>query len=306
MSTTVNPVRIFIPERLRGKVTPRYVTVLDVYEPDVDNPQIVLTRLVESANARDGWPASNLDDETLEKYGLQPEWRMWWLSTSKLAEHYPHAVERWQVGDTLTIASPWTVDGTEILLPPLTTGDRVTYEEVHRDNLLWVRTSRGERYAMDASCLQRVPAEPATAESVTAEPATDESERIREQEAEIERLRQALAREKTRHQEDVGRIGEALIREAEYREWCSEYDEVVGEINSTLHVPLPTRSTSAVIQFTVTVQVDNATGELRQRIIDEDESWLSGTFSFDVGDDGDAAGSDYFIDSTSVESVHAV
>ena len=304
MSTTVNPVRITIPERLRGKVA--HATVLDVYEPKERNPNIVLTRFVESAGSRDGWPASNLDDETLEKYGLEPEWRMWWLSTSNLAEHYPHAVERWQEGDTLTLASPWTIDGTEILLPPLTTGDRVTYGGVHRNNVLWVTTLEGERYAMDASCLKRVTDEPATDEPVTAEPATDESERVREQAAEIERLKEALARAETLHREDIEKIGETLMREADYREWCSEYDDVVKGVNSALHVSLPTRHVSAAIQFTVTVQVDNATGELRQRLIDGDKSWLASTFSFSVDDDGDADGSDYFIHSESVEGVRVL
>lgn len=61
------------------------------------------------------------------------------------------------------------------------------------------------------------------------------------------RLRQAHAN----HELDIERIGERLIEEANSREWCSVYDEVVAELNRRLNVELPTRER----EYTVEVDV---------------------------------------------------
>ena len=56
------------------------------------------------------------------------------------------------------------------------------------------------------------------------------------------RLRRELADARNKHIKDIEIIGEALLREAERRNWCSEYDEVVDNINARLSVPLPERN----------------------------------------------------------------
>lgn len=61
------------------------------------------------------------------------------------------------------------------------------------------------------------------------------------------RLRQAHAN----HELDIERIGERLIEEANSREWCSVYDEVVADLNRRLNVELPTRER----EYTVEVDV---------------------------------------------------
>lgn len=43
------------------------------------------------------------------------------------------------------------------------------------------------------------------------------------------------------HEEDIRRIGESLISEAEARSWCDDFDTWVDNINQRLCVELPTR-----------------------------------------------------------------
>lgn len=50
------------------------------------------------------------------------------------------------------------------------------------------------------------------------------------------------------HEEDIRKIGESLISEAQARGWCDDFDKWVADINQRLLVELPTR----VRQFTVT------------------------------------------------------
>ena len=50
------------------------------------------------------------------------------------------------------------------------------------------------------------------------------------------------------HEEDIRKIGESLIAEAEARGWCDDFDKWVADINQRLCVELPTR----VREFTVT------------------------------------------------------
>lgn len=50
------------------------------------------------------------------------------------------------------------------------------------------------------------------------------------------------------HEEDIRKIGESLIAEAEARGWCDDFDKWVADINHRLCIELPTR----VREFTVT------------------------------------------------------
>jgi hypothetical protein len=61
-----------------------------------------------------------------------------------------------------------------------------------------------------------------------------------------------LDRAKADHRADIARIGNKLMEEAEDRGWCSEYDDIVDDLNRNLSVELPTRSKD----YTVTVRLN--------------------------------------------------
>ena len=70
----------------------------------------------------------------------------------------------------------------------------------------------------------------------------------------IERIEKA----QQRHRTDIATIGEALMDEAEKRDWCYEYDTVVADLNRNLHVELPVRKRefSVTVNVQVTITVD--------------------------------------------------
>lgn len=85
-----------------------------------------------------------------------------------------------------------------------------------------------------------------------------------------------------RHRADIETIGEALISEAQEREWCGEYDSVIERINGRLSVHLPDRppeereyEVELTITYTHTVTV-TAT--------DEDSAGDQAVENFDSGD----------------------
>jgi predicted transcriptional regulator len=59
--------------------------------------------------------------------------------------------------------------------------------------------------------------------------------------AQAERERDALADWKHRAVQDMGILSSALMREANNRGWCSEYDDVVDYVNSDMNVLQLTR-----------------------------------------------------------------
>lgn len=58
------------------------------------------------------------------------------------------------------------------------------------------------------------------------------------------------------HRRDIDRIGEALLSEAEDRDWCGDYDRVIEQLNERLSVALPTRVKEHTVTVQVTYQVD--------------------------------------------------
>lgn len=100
-----------------------------------------------------------------------------------------------------------------------------------------------------------------------------------EQHAEINRQIESL---RQRYARDIEVIGEALLEEAENRDWCNEYDEFVEGVNSRLGMELPERErefnveVEATYSLTVPVTARNA-DEARERaeesdMIDHDEA----------------------------------
>lgn len=60
---------------------------------------------------------------------------------------------------------------------------------------------------------------------------------------------------RTNHQEDIDRIGRALLAKAEERSWCDEYDEFVDSLNDDLTRPLVTRQRDFTVELTYTVVI---------------------------------------------------
>ncbi len=71
----------------------------------------------------------------------------------------------------------------------------------------------------------------------------------------IETLMADAAQARERHDSDIARIGERLIEEAESRGWCSEFDEIVDELNGSLHVDLPRRVRDYEVTVPITVSI---------------------------------------------------
>jgi hypothetical protein len=68
-------------------------------------------------------------------------------------------------------------------------------------------------------------------------------------------LRTELDAARRAHHDDIAAIGRALLREAEDRDWCQDYDQVIDELNQQLTVPLPERERAWDVSFDVRVTV---------------------------------------------------
>lgn len=77
--------------------------------------------------------------------------------------------------------------------------------------------------------------------------------------AEATRLREHISNISSRHSRDIALIGGVLQEEAENRDWCSDYDDIVDRLNSDLHVELPVRETEHEVEVTGTVTVSFST-----------------------------------------------
>lgn len=62
--------------------------------------------------------------------------------------------------------------------------------------------------------------------------------------------------EQERHEADIKLIGEMLDRKAQEHGWCSEYEDVVKELNEKLNVSLPGRSKRKRITATIEVTLE--------------------------------------------------
>ena len=55
------------------------------------------------------------------------------------------------------------------------------------------------------------------------------------------------------HQDDITRIGQVLLREANRRDWCTDYDTIVAALNTHLHRSLPVREHEHTFEIEVTI-----------------------------------------------------
>jgi hypothetical protein len=65
----------------------------------------------------------------------------------------------------------------------------------------------------------------------------------------------AAKNSRNNHQDDVRRISEALIEEADARGWCDDYDKFVEKLNSKLTVALETREQEYEVSATYILKV---------------------------------------------------
>lgn len=95
-------------------------------------------------------------------------------------------------------------------------------------------------------------------EKTTLELRVETAERLERQ------VRAELERAKATHKQDIERIGERLLEEAESRDWCGDYDEIIDGLNGRLTVRLPERTKRwvALVDVTLRVRVEvDATNE---------------------------------------------
>lgn len=97
---------------------------------------------------------------------------------------------------------------------------------------------------------------------------------------ERDNLRKLLSESKANHQKDIETIGNALIEEAEQRDFCSDYDNFIDELNEKLTIDLPVRKKTfqvtieitRTISTSVTVEVECSHEEDVNDLINEDDS----------------------------------
>ena len=102
----------------------------------------------------------------------------------------------------------------------------------------------------------------------------------------------ARIKRETMHHKDIQTIGEALIEMAEDKDWCSEYDEFINELNGNLYVELPSRRRNYDVTIKVkrevyayvTVQVEATSEEDAQEIVEEDTYSYLDDLPRDIGD----------------------
>lgn len=89
-----------------------------------------------------------------------------------------------------------------------------------------------------------------------------------------EQSESTLRDKRIQHHQDVQQIGERINAEAADRNWCSDYDEIVDELNQKLHVSLPERTenfeVTVDLRYRVTVEVEAKNGDDAVDKVNED------------------------------------
>lgn len=84
----------------------------------------------------------------------------------------------------------------------------------------------------------------------------DLEERLKGAQEQIKRLDNEVSATMAKHRADIAAISERLIAEAEDRDWCDTYDDVIKDLNQELNVKLKVRVQPYVVDtiYTVTVR----------------------------------------------------
>ena len=101
---------------------------------------------------------------------------------------------------------------------------------------------------------------------------------------EVERLRAELAEVQRRYDEDLAQIGELMKDEADRRQWCEEYEEVMERINARIHGTLnaarPTAyevTFSGMVPFSGTIRLDLPTSPTEEQVRDAVRAHFNGS-----------------------------
>lgn len=154
------------------------------------------------------------------------------------------------------MGSTYTVNKDRPRSAALTAGDRVVVLRQYQPNTrygAWVVNRVGEitDFWVSTDDLD-VPVSSAGTGTSDPDPKDAEIEALRTRLADSERRMAGLHRDWER---EVTSLGNLLMREADNRNWCNEYDEIVAKANGDLTYELPTRSKDIDISWTETYTV---------------------------------------------------
>jgi hypothetical protein len=82
-----------------------------------------------------------------------------------------------------------------------------------------------------------------------------------ERDARIRALEGELRRALERHVHDMTTVGEALVAEANVRNWCREYDTFMSSLSGQLHIPLPSREREYDVTLHVSAVISGDVGD---------------------------------------------
>lgn len=93
----------------------------------------------------------------------------------------------------------------------------------------------------------------------------------------IEQLNQDLDKSRSNHRGDISKIGTRILQEADDRDWCDEFDDIISDLNENLTVPLQRRTRTYKVSFFVrsevslsgTVEITAANADQAGRLLDE-------------------------------------
>jgi hypothetical protein len=103
-----------------------------------------------------------------------------------------------------------------------------------------------------------------------------ESRQLEKTFAELKEWQVLADKYRTQHYEDIAVIRDRLVAEAENRGWCSEFDDIIEEVNQKLHVEMERRESEyeLVVSFSVsgstTVRVTATSAEEAAAFVRDD------------------------------------
>jgi hypothetical protein len=155
------------------------------------------------------------------------------------------------------IGQTYTVNKDDPRSSSFRTGDRVTvirpYDDSGTRRAAWIVNLVGDSTDRWVSTDDLdIEAGTGTTPVITPDPKDEEIARLR---ASLDRSNRVLSEVRSTWEREVNDLGALLMREANNRNWCSEYDEIVSKANSNLTYELPTRSKEIDITWTETYTV---------------------------------------------------
>lgn len=129
--------------------------------------------------------------------------------------------------------------------------------------------------------VEPIPERNLTPPEPTIEDLKSELAAVTAQKERLERLHSTLSAFQSNALNDAATIGNKLLREANNRGWCSEYDEIISSLNSELTVlelPVRKKHISGYVRGTITIPFSMYLENIEVSPDDEEDSALSETF----------------------------